>query len=291
MKTIRQKVNKSIQMNTKRNGRKTIFNVKDLDVLLLNKLKPKDFLKMCCINKSYINICNETFFKNKTISEYPESVPYKDYLYKDLSTKSWKKHYLDILKYVHLLRERKIVYIDRYKSPELFYTARIYVRGEFNVNYVLVKACLYGDMNMVKYLIDIGADVKDEDNRALRVALRHNHLEIAKLLVEKGEIKFLSDASEEIEYAIRTQDLEVLQFLEKFNLNFAHEEYLTKAIKTNNIDIVEFLINSVHTETEKYSQALTILQYSLKLNKPELLNLIQDTNYKFGNFTVTVKSK
>ena len=43
-----------------------------------------------------------------------------------------------------------------------------------------------GRMEMVKYLVELGADIHAENEYALRWSAKHGHLEIVKYLVELG---------------------------------------------------------------------------------------------------------
>ena len=57
------------------------------------------------------------------------------------------------------------------------------------LNEELLWASENGYLEVVKLLIENGADVSAKDNYALRWASRYGHLEVAKLLIENGAKK------------------------------------------------------------------------------------------------------
>jgi ankyrin repeat protein len=60
---------------------------------------------------------------------------------------------------------------------------------EININVLneeLLWASMYGHLEVVKLLIENGADVRAKDGVALRLASRYGHLEVVRLLIENG---------------------------------------------------------------------------------------------------------
>ena len=54
------------------------------------------------------------------------------------------------------------------------------------LNEELFWACRCGHLDVIRLLIENGADVSAEDDEALRMASEYGHLEVAKLLIENG---------------------------------------------------------------------------------------------------------
>ena len=129
---------------------KYIIGVKDLEYLLLNKLSHQDLLTMYSINKSYNNLCNDNYFHYRLLNLYPETIHYKDYVSNEINenetnenqiketnkrTRSWKNHYLNIVKYIDLLqRNYRYIYRAEDKSPELLYLVRQIVPSFYSYN-------------------------------------------------------------------------------------------------------------------------------------------------------------
>ena len=64
-----------------------------------------------------------------------------------------------------------------------------YVNSEINTqeyNYALHAASRTGHLNIVKYAVELGANIRSNENHALKVACRFGHLEIVKFLVSHG---------------------------------------------------------------------------------------------------------
>jgi hypothetical protein len=53
-------------------------------------------------------------------------------------------------------------------------------------NFPLKRACKYGDLNTVKFLIKQGADIHADKDRPIVFATQHGHLKVIKYLVENG---------------------------------------------------------------------------------------------------------
>ncbi len=54
------------------------------------------------------------------------------------------------------------------------------------INQSLQRAALFNSIEVVKYLLDIGADIHYKEDAALRWACREGHYELVKLLLDKG---------------------------------------------------------------------------------------------------------
>ena len=61
-----------------------------------------------------------------------------------------------------------------------------------------LEAVKAGKIDVVKNLIENGADIEADDNRALKCASDHGHTEIVKLLIDKG-----ADVQADDNYALR----------------------------------------------------------------------------------------
>lgn len=65
-------------------------------------------------------------------------------------------------------------------------------------NYTLCHACVFGSLDVVKCLVEHGADIHADNDHALRVASDYGHLEIVEYLVEQG-----ADIHADADYALR----------------------------------------------------------------------------------------
>ena len=69
-----------------------------------------------------------------------------------------------------------------------------------------------GHLEMVKYLVENGADFRADDDYVVRWASRFGHLKVVKYLVEKGA-NFRADDNYAIRWASRNGHLEVVKYL------------------------------------------------------------------------------
>jgi len=109
----------------------------------------------------------------------------------------------------------------------------------------LVKACLEGDFEKVKNLIEFKADISANDNQAVRVASRHGHLEIVKFLTGLG-----ADITAKDNWALGAASVcghfEIVKFLVenkadvKADDNFA----VARAGGEDHLKIVKFLLDN-----------------------------------------------
>ncbi|UFX99916.1 ankyrin repeat protein [Megavirus baoshan] len=88
-----------------------------------------------------------------------------------------KKGLVDVFKYIN---------IQYQKSNELVINNKFFIQK--SVNKYLSIASRYGQLNMVKYLIKLGACIHKRNDYALRVACLKGHLNVVEYLVNQGAI-------------------------------------------------------------------------------------------------------
>ena len=194
-----------------------LTGIRDVDREIVNKLSDTDLLNMCLVNRTYWKrVCNDSYFRLRTENGFPETVPYKDYVNENkIRTRSWKNHYLNIVKYIDLLqRNYRYIYRAEDKSPELLYLARKLVPtySLYTKNRALIYASRNGYLPVVKYLTEHGADITALLNEALRWASLNGHLEIVKYLVEHGA-DITARSNQAVRWASENGHLSVMKYL------------------------------------------------------------------------------
>src|SRR4030042_1933252 len=175
-----------------------LINIEDKLVLL----KLYDFLN---INKKYIkNLCKKIGFsleqlENKIdieeflliiiITYFPSLYFHKEYSTISIS-KKWEEE----------LNKNKYAYI----SP--------WYHNYYHVDKDLIDYCKVGNLKMVKYLHQNGADITANNNAAIRWASRNGHLEVVKYLHQNGG-DITADNNCAIRWASRNGHLEVVKYL------------------------------------------------------------------------------
>lgn len=129
-----------------------LTGIKDLDRKILNNLSDADFLQCCSLNKTISNkVCDETYFRIRTELKYPYTIEYKN------SNSIWKTHYLNIVKYIDLLKKDfQYLYNDKDRNPEFVYKIKLAVppyKKPKTVDDLFFWIISTGDLNLVKYLI------------------------------------------------------------------------------------------------------------------------------------------
>ena len=226
-----------------------LTGIKDLDREILNKMSDRDFLQMCILNRTYYeNVCSDDYFRIRTENGYPETIPYKDYVNKNEGKRkrSWKNHYLNIVKYIDLL-ERKYEYIYKKldKSPELLYLSRQLVPSyeEYTKNEGLLYSARDGHLSVVKYLIEMGANIHDGNDYAIRMASENGHLSVVEYLVEHGANVNELD-SDALNMASSNGYLSVVEYLVENGADIhAENNYALRwAAGNGHLSVVEYLV-------------------------------------------------
>jgi ankyrin repeat protein len=195
---------------------------------LASKMDDKTLLNFCNTDK-YFNskICNDdTFWKRRLDEKYPLLTEFKN--------GTWKEFYLRMTYYISKLEENfGIPYIStKGYNPEKFYKYNKDNKDIYNraMNY----AAEGGHMEIVKLMIEKGAT---EFNSAMYNAARGGHMEIVKLMIEKGATEFnwaMGDAA-------KGGHMEIVKLMiEKGATDF--DSAMRNAARGGNMEIVKLMI-------------------------------------------------
>ena len=100
---------------------------------------------------------------------------------------------------------------------------------------MLFTACELRHLDVVKYLVEKGADIHAANDYALRYASFNGHLDVVKYLVEKGaNIHAVDDYA--LRYAADNGRLDVVKYL------------VEKGARNGHLDVVEYLKGIVSQE-------------------------------------------
>lgn len=106
-----------------------------------------------------------------------------------------------------------------------------------------LEASYKEQLNTVKYLVGKGADIHEEDDKALRFAATHGHLDMVKCLVEqKANIHATDDIA--LRSATHKGQVDVIAFLvnSDANVNARQGEALRNAVRQCPFETVELLV-------------------------------------------------
>ncbi len=225
---------------------------KDVDRTILQKLSDRELL-IACQSNTYAqeNVCDETFFRNLVFDRYPETIKYKDYV----KTRDWKNFYLSIVYYVDKLNiDYELNYFQERNelknkdlSPELEYLSRKIYNSPYKkiqIENRLIWASEIGNLPVVKYLTERGANIHDLDDYALRQASINGHLPVVKYLVEhnaniNAKVNTMDDA---LTRAIRYGHLPVVEYLTENGADIhTDNRALRTAVVFGHLSIVKYL--------------------------------------------------
>jgi ankyrin repeat protein len=115
-----------------------------------------------------------------------------------------------------------------------------------NIPQVLYIAAVNGSLNVIKYIVSIGADIHVQDDYAVRWASAHGHLDVVKYLVSVG-----SDIHAHCEYAFRLASaqgyLDVVKYLVSLGVDIrAQDSYAIRYASMNgHLEVVKYLVPAV----------------------------------------------
>jgi ankyrin repeat protein len=118
----------------------------------------------------------------------------------------------------------------------------------------LINASANGHLDVVKLLLESGADVHAYDNGAIRMASYYGHLDVVKLLVESGADVHPYD-NLAIRHASRNGHLAVVKLLVESGADVhAQNNYAIRIASENgHLDVVKLLYWSYKSESKRKS--------------------------------------
>jgi ankyrin repeat protein len=155
------------------------------------------------------------------------------------------------------------------------------VENGVDVNNTLCYASETGNIDLIKILIGLGADINKDFNRPLRWALNNGKIEAAKLLIEYGaDINsgngwVLNQAS--LRWAAANGRLDVVKFLVESgaDIHAENDQALRWAAHNGHLDVVRFLIMSGADFMKHQPEMKKLLGVDdLPESKEEIINLL-----------------
>ncbi len=216
----------------------SLTGIKDLDKLIVSYLPYKDIINFCKTCK-YANkvICDEDFFRNLIYDKYRNTVKYKNYVKKN----TWKSYFYIITNYISKLKsEYKFKYLSKFKnkegSPELEYLSRNFYLG--SKNKALKEACEHGHLPVVKYLLEMGADIHFKNDFCLFLAIKFKHISVVEFLIEKGSNIHLDS----LKQSIASGNLNLVKYLTNLGCIMNDGDDVVLASEHGHLDILQYLI-------------------------------------------------
>ena len=202
---------------------------KDVDRLMLSKLDTdRDVLNACSVNKYARYICNEDFFRNRIISKYPKSVPFKN-------TEKWKEYYLNVVYYKDKMKEKGFSFTDG--NAELYY--KIFQEKDSFIR--VIDSLTNGFLDLLAYLIDDEKfkfdDPRLDDNMLMAMAAEKGHKNIVDYFIGKGANNY----NQALAFAIRGGHRELVDLFLSKGANNWNNGLFAAAEKGNKELIIYFI--------------------------------------------------
>jgi hypothetical protein len=118
--------------------------------------------------------------------------------------------------------------------------------------FVFHMSCIYGDLNICKWLLAINdkIDVHDHDDEAFYLACRYGHLDIAQWIYSFGDVNLYTNECSSFVDACRHNKLEVVKWLYSLNEVFVdaltHESFKL-TISQNSFEVMKWIHSIIGT--------------------------------------------
>ena len=173
-----------------------MLNIRDLNYKIANELDDRDLVSFFQVNRRTYNLSkDDMFWLNRIITLYPVlfgggylSI---NMLHKYRKGRSWFQYYIeDIRMVVMSLSSVPSKYIS---EPPYFMRLDLLILSDFigadihyNDEYLLRMSSIYGNMDIIRYLLANGANIHSKDDETVVLSSAYNHLKIVKYLVSMG---------------------------------------------------------------------------------------------------------
>ena len=190
---------------------------------------------------NYIN--NEIFWMNKCLRDFNLNIVLD-------KIKSWKELYY----------KGSVTNVDQLLADActtgILVLAKIAISRGANINNLYIInyihysspctiASRYGHLDILKYLVEVGANIHIKDDYALRKASRYGHLEVVKYLVSLGaNIHAQNEGA--LAQASEKGHLEIVKYLVSLDADIhAHSEWALKvASRHGHLEVIKYLVEN-----------------------------------------------
>ena len=198
----------------------------------MKHVSDEELLGACSVDRRMWNqVCDDSFLRRR-LSKYPGIEKYK------LENETWKQFFLRSIYYVSKMQEVyefQYTYGDFKKQYEL-------LKGYRGINTLLMRAAKEGELPLVKFALEKGADIHVMDDIPLAQASYKGHLEVVKYLVKQGaNIHATGDSP--VRWAASSGHLDVVKYLveQGADIHAWDDDSLKSAIKNRHTDVVNYL--------------------------------------------------
>ena len=209
-----------------------LSGLKDVDREILKHVDDKELVQACSTDrKTWNEVCDDNFLKRR-LSKYPGIEKYKR------ENESWKQFFLRFIYYTSKMRED-----HQFEYTSGNFKEQLYFLENYEGNALFLAAVGAGELSLVKYVLQKGADIHVYDDNALRYAVETNHTNMVKFLIDNGaDVHIYDDLP--LRLASQNGNLEMIKYLVEHgaNVHGSHDHALRNAVVNNDFKIVKYLV-------------------------------------------------
>ena len=209
-----------------------LSGLKDVDRKILKYVGDKDLIQTCSTDrKTWNEVCDDNFLKRR-LSKYPGIEKYKR------ENETWKQFFLRFIYYTSKMRED---HQFEYTSGDFKKQYHMLEKWRRRWDELLFVASGVGELLMVKYALQQGANIHSYSDNALRFAAEKGHFEVVKFLLDNGADIHIHDDTP-LRLASRTGNLEMVKYLVEHGANVHGSDVLRSAVVNGDLQIVKYLV-------------------------------------------------
>lgn len=224
-----------------------LTGIQEVDLQILNKLDDVSLVNFCQINRDADYICSDqSFWLRRILKTFPSLTLEILNLYK--GDRKWSEYYIQDLR--KITSDEKYM-VEGYEKDRLDYVLASLDKGRYDpIDLLLVNASKHGSLNVIKYFVEHGANVRAYNDRAIKLAGVYGHLDVVDYLIRHG-----ADVHSENNLVLKSASaqghLDVVKYLTKI---YSYPEELIRdaiiwaRIKRNNNDVIHHLTTLLRVE-------------------------------------------
>lgn len=164
-----------------------LSGIKDVDMIILNKLEDVELVKTCQVNRKADEICkDQNFWFSRVKIKFPKVGI--NILNKYKGNRSWSEYYIQDLRKINQTNAQEYLNSGSRSGrlDHVMIAIGLAADLHFENEDPLITASYNRHLEVVKYLIEQGADIHAHDDYPLINASANGHLDVVKFLVEQG---------------------------------------------------------------------------------------------------------
>ena len=240
---------------------------KDLNIKILNNLEDRDLVNFFLTNRYFYNLGkNKYLWMNRILDRF--SCLGIDIIKKYKEEKTWKQYYVDLVS-VTMDEKQLIINAQDGRLDKIIVGLELGIpRSELEGS--VTMACLYGQLEVVRYLSE---HYNVNNNNSVVIASSNGYIEIVKYLVENGaDIHIFNNFA--LIQSSRYGYIEIVKYLVENGADIyaANNFALRLASKEGHIEVVKYLVEN---GANIYAENQGALRWAQNQGHTEIVNYLR----------------